>query len=189
MGSWSARRPEGVTARDWFRAEILGDDARYELVDFSTCAFNMYAAVRDHREPRWIFGVTVLVQYTRDGEITWKTIDEFHGPADDRCPQRVLNALTPLDEYPVDDHRHNHEWASDWRRRCQERQTRLARARKVKPGDIVRFARPLQFTDGTSHDTFEFVRRNDFRIPGTYSRYRISNWRETTFTYVDPHAA
>jgi hypothetical protein len=56
------------------------------------------------------------------------------------------------------------------------------RARTVRPGTCVRFARPLRFGDGEERDTFIFKTRSTFGAPGTDCLYRIPRWR-TDYDY------
>ncbi|WP_431921344.1 DUF6927 domain-containing protein [Nonomuraea jabiensis] len=77
--------------------------------------------------------------------------------------------------------------ARRWRERCRANAERQARARTVRAGTCVRFAKPLLFGDGQERDTFVFVARSTFRANDSDLRFRIPNWR-TAYSYevVDP---
>jgi hypothetical protein len=64
----------------------------------------------------------------RDGVLYTKPISEDMGPAEDRCPERILDQLTE----PSNQH------AREWRQRCR---ARLARPRP-RQGQTVIFVRP-----------------------------------------------
>jgi len=72
--------------------------------------------------------------------------------------------------------------ARTWRARCRELADRRARAAKVKPGQLVRFARPIRFTSGAELDTLALVGRDTFENAG--SRYRVTGWRTMAWELV-----
>ena len=62
--------------------------------------------------------------------------------------------------------------------------TRKAAKPKVKPGDTVRFAEPITFTDGSEGDTFTLEGRSTFRLPGGWGRVRITKWKDRDYELV-----
>jgi hypothetical protein len=101
----------------------------------------IFAAVRSAEGDR-VFGLVLLAERS-EGVLFTKPIAEDMGPAEDFCPERILDLLTE----PSNDN------AAQWRERCR---ARLAQGRP-KPGDAVAFASPLKFVDGTEHRCFTFV--------------------------------
>ena len=73
--------------------------------------------------------------------------------------------------------------AREWRAECRQAAERAALARTVKPGTLVKFARPIRFQSGAELDTFVFEARNTFRGAGPqyWGRYRLTGWRHGTF--------
>jgi hypothetical protein len=85
--------------------------------------------------------VSVIVALTTKcgHEFSVKILDESVGPADDRCPRRILDQLgTPPNE-----------WAAQWRQRCHHRRATASKT-TLKAGDVIRFAAPINSPTGTS---------------------------------------
>lgn len=200
MGWTGQHREPGKTDREFFEAEFCGD-GRNEILACATVAngggseYNavFYAAVRTVADGD-VWGLVVLVHRRRaDGEgdawfnFHYKSMSETTGPNEARCPARILDLLSPL---PECDHGaavgtlcgtcSAREWRADSRKAADQQ----ARARKVKPGTVVRFPRPVKFQSGAELATFIFEARNTFRggESGYYgSRYRITGWRQMQF--------
>lgn len=150
----------------------------YRVLDYSMVALSeVYMAVETIGTGEVWAGVAI-VHMTRGGsetypEVTYKDMSESMGPGIDRCPARILDALTPTTDTD----------AIEWRARCR---ARLARP-KVAPGSRVRFARPMTFTNGDAGDLFELVKGSTFRRLDAdgyrYSTlYKITSWRESAHT-------
>jgi hypothetical protein len=79
-----------------------------------------YAAYRRPIAPTWpevVLADVVLLGYSRDHLNTgYKIVPETWGPTEDRCPQRIIDQLTPLDDLP---NYQGIEWAGQWRDRCE----------------------------------------------------------------------
>jgi hypothetical protein len=214
-----------------------------EILDCATVGSVFYAAVRK-KDSGEVWALVVLI--CRSGDYfncTYKEMSDRSGPVEDRCPVRIVDLLTPLQEcshdreycrlciaeitpadgqwlsharpgqrpevggarcysgYPGDAKAPDggapfHEpggtascstcWARDWRDRCRanaEREKRArTRARTVRPGTCVRFARPMRFGNSEERDTFIFETRSTFRAPNSDRRYRIPRWR-TDYDY------
>lgn len=113
--------------------------------------------------------VIVALTEKRGHEFSVKILDESVGPADDRCPRRILDRLgTPPNE-----------WAAQWRQRCHDRRARAGRA-VLRPGNVIRFAAPIKFTHGHEFQTFQFVERSTFKADGASTLVTITRWRERT---------
>lgn len=54
---------------------------------------------------------------------------------------------------------------------------------KVQPGDTIRFAVPLKFTNGAETDTFTFIERTTFRSESG-GLYRITRWKDRDYEVV-----
>lgn len=182
MGWTSYHRKKGETDREHLQRELCGD--YLQIVECATVTDHeyrvFYAAVRYVQDRGIIkaghtFGLVVLQQWVRgDYNYCRKEIDESMGPGYCDAPAKVLDALSPLDP---DDKR---PYAAEWRAKCRERLAAKAAAPKVTPGTRVRFAHPMQFTDGVERDTFTFLERSTFRSDDGL-RVRITSWRKRAF--------
>jgi len=127
-------------------------------------------------EKREVVGVVCQLRHVpraKDGyNFGYKDMDETVGPCEFRCPATILALLTPT----------THEYALDWRKRCQERIDKRAKAPSVKAGDWVKFASPITFRGGETLDTLQWVKGSTFKR--YYGLYRISNWRENEYQNI-----
>lgn len=178
MGWTCYHRPRGTSNLDWLRSEIGKPDFG-TILDAATVGGTIYAAWRlgpAHGDDNGrIVGLVVLTRWDSRSEYNFchKDMTETMGPCEDRCPARILDLLDPTTD----------EYALEWRQRCRDRLAKRADAAKVRPGQVVRFARPLEFANGENLDTFTFQKGSTFR--GTYGGlYRIRNWRERTYEVV-----
>ena len=200
MGWTGQHREPGKTDREFFEAEFCSD-GRNEILACATVAgggeYNavFYAAVRTVATGD-VWGLVVLVMRARadgDGDawfnFHYKDMSETMGPAEARCPARILDLLSPL---PECDHGGAGTYcgtcyAREWREDSRKAADRQAAARKVKPGTVVRFPHPVKFASGAELATFVFESRNTFRgaESGYYGgRYRITGWRQMQFEVV-----
>lgn len=177
MGWTSYHRVPGESDRDHLTRELLRfgleeGPSKYEFVDTATVATTFYAAVRN-RENGEVCGLVVLQQRQRGYHNYFrKEIDETMGPAEDRCPDRILDLLSPTEN----------EYALDWRARCRKYNERRRTRPKVGAGAVVRFASPLRFSDGVETDEFRLVGRSTFVRVLDGRRVRIPSWRERAYT-------
>src|ERR1039458_5047185 len=84
----------------------LGADFAARVIDTVRYGTVIYAAVRS-RDGSDVFGLVLLAE-RRDGILYTKPISEDMGPAEDRCPARILDLLTAP----------SNDWARAWRERC-----------------------------------------------------------------------
>ncbi len=165
---WTAGHLQGpFTARAAIEFN-LGTDFAARVIDTARYGQVIYAAVRSS-DGQEVFGLVLLAE-RRDGVLYTKAISEDMGPAEDRCPARILDQLTE----PSNEH------AGEWRRRCRHR---LARPRP-RQGQKVVFGKPLEFTNGDAHCTLTFQGGSRFRSADGTS-YHIRSWRELDYS-VEP---
>ena len=81
-----------------------------------------YAAVRvtDKRTLDTVVTAAVVKTKRRNGELSYKAMDETMGPCEANCPGSILKLLTPTDS----------QYANDWRRKCE------ANAKRPKLSDL-----------------------------------------------------
>jgi hypothetical protein len=125
MGWTAGHLHRPFTARTAIEFE-LGAEFAARVIDTVRYGQVIYAAVRSN-DGQEVFGL-VLLAARRDGVLYTKPISEDMGPAEDHCPERILDQLTE----PSNQH------AREWRQRCR---ARLARPRP-RQGQTVIFVRP-----------------------------------------------
>jgi hypothetical protein len=187
MGWTFQNRVRGTTDREFFQ-DLMG--TRLRIVQCATVnprseggAF--YAAVENTEGPEqgkvWAF--VALVRWTGGFyNFGYKDMAETWGPVAE-APARVLDALTPLPECAGCRPLRQYDYCStcaarEWRADSRALADSRARAARVKPGQVVKFARPITFTGGAELDTLTFEQRDTFRANGL--RYRITGWRTMT---------
>lgn len=175
MGWTSLNREPGMSDRDFFAREFhLGPNERQDIVACGSANFTWYAAIRDNDTGK-VWGLVVLTRRSKGyHNFTYKDMSESVGPTEAKAPKKVLDALSPTDE----------EYALQWRASCRAFHESQATARTVKAGTVVRFAQPLEFTDGRTFDTFRFESGSVFQPVAGYGRVRITRWRQRAFEVV-----
>ncbi len=95
-----------------------------------------------------------LLQFTRDGKLGYKSMDETMLPYYYNCPRRILEVLTST----------TNASALEWRFRCYQRLEKQGGLAALKPR--VRFVTldPVRFSDRTQCSQFEVVSRRGWLI-------------------------
>jgi hypothetical protein len=154
-GPFTARRVIEFDLGAQFASRVI-DTVRYGTV--------IYAAVRSPDGER-VFGLVLLAERA-GGVLYTKPISEDMGPAEDRCPARILDLLTePSNEY-----------AREWRGRCRARIARPVPCR----GQTVLFADSIEFINGEVHRRFVYEGGSRFRVRSG-AEFHIRNWRDLPF--------
>ena len=141
-----------------------------------------YAAAQQYTETGEALAVIAIVCLVRWNPraadryvFAYKDMSENMGPCEADCPASILALLSSSD----------HPYALNWRNRCY-RNLRLA-SRKLEDGTMIRFAEPLEFTDGSKVAEFR-VRKEGRRMVLTslngYGRYRVRNLMKLAFEIV-----
>ena len=140
---WTGGQLQGpFTARAAIEFD-LGADFAARVIDTVRYGTVIYAAVRS-REGDEVFGLVLLAE-RRGGILYTKPISEDMGPAEDRCPARILDLLT--DRATIGRANGVSAAAPAWPSRVR------ARVRQSPS------PRPLTFTNGETHSTFTYQRR------------------------------
>lgn len=186
MGASSMHRDAGMTTHEFLEKELCGE----------TCGRFLASGIRntgDFEWPStfyaaWELGdghgvdagkVTALVCYFRYGgggyfNFTYKAWTESALP-DHEAPLKVLALLTETDD----------ENELLWRERCRAWNAKRAAKPKVRTGDTIVFATPIEFENGDTIDTFVKQKGDNFKAVadfGPYGNYRIRRWRDREFT-------
>jgi hypothetical protein len=150
-------------------------EQRYRVLDYAQVGWSaVYMAIETIATGEVWAGVCLVNRGRYDFAI--KELTETMGPAEDRCPIRVLDRLTPTDD----------KWASEWRARCRAYHARRASLPKLRKGDRVRFAEPMAFSNGDTLAELIFETGSTFRGPEGYGRYHVTSWRDRAFEVVRP---
>jgi hypothetical protein len=188
MGTTFQHRGRGQSDRQFFQ-DLMG--TRYTILECATMHARtedgaFYAAVQTNEGPEqgqvWAF--VALVYWTFGyHNFGYKDMEETMGPNAAECPARILDLLTPLGECSKPHPHREHDYcgtcaAREWRADCRKVADARARAAKVQPGQVIKFAKPITFASGTELDTLTFEARDTFRADGL--RYRIRGWRTMT---------
>ena len=159
MGWISTHKPKGESIAAFFERQGTtrwAPDAppRYRVIDSAlVAASTWYAAVeRVHKTTgeREVFALVVLVrmrktQYPGAFNFSYKTMSEDMGPYEARCPERILDCLTPTQNLN----------ANAWRESCRARHAQRKSAPPLAVGSVLRFAEPVSF--GTRGQATEFT--------------------------------
>lgn len=137
---WDFQHRERGTSNADLMAANLADG--YELLDSATVGGVFYGAVRDPQGD--VFAQVTLTKWVPSDWFNFgkKDMDESMGPNEARCPDRILDLLTPTTSV----------WANEWRAKCREHNARVG---KVKRGSVLLHA--------GSRYTAVNLRRNLFR--------------------------
>lgn len=183
MGWDFQHRDKGTSNADLMAANL---SEGYELLDSATVGGVFYGAVRDPQGH--VFAAVTLTKWVPSDWFNFgkKDMDEAMGPNEARCPDRILDMLTPTDvlygvpEYETETTstgtylrgKNPAAWAADWRARCRKYNQRVG---KVKRGTVIEHA-------GTKYTAVD-LRRNLFR--GEFGTlYRFPHWRSVAFEVV-----
>ncbi len=157
MGSTGLYRPPGLTDRAFFESEFPNMlKANGRILACTTMPTSgewsrvFYAAVRyndDQPNAGQVFALVVLMQRA-GGTFYYKEMDDTMGPAEDSCPDNILDLLTPTDS----------QWSNEWRERCRKYNATKAAAGKVTPGQVVTFTEPFEFTNGMKINAFRYAK-------------------------------
>lgn len=167
--------------REYLDNQLTHEDAehRSRVLRSSITRRVYYAAVELVRLPageREVWACVCLTRYNpkaRDGDIFgYKDMEESMGPYHYDCPAAILDLLTPT----------NNQNALAWRAKCREaavQRRNLAAKPKPRPGQIIVFEAPLEFSNGTRFERMEVVahpwrkRGILFRALGQPGLYRV----------------
>lgn len=163
MGWTYAHKPATVSVRDYLAQEFPS----LRFLETARVGNVFYAAATEDGQD--VFGLVCLLSTGSGGVFGYKDMDETMGPLYYDCPARVLDRLSPT----------TNPEALRWRARCREQAARIAKARQVTTGSLLRFEEPLRFTDGHVSSVFQVERqgrRTTFLSARNGRRYRIPNW-------------
>lgn len=169
---WTYLPRKGRDVKDVIRDEIVGS-GRFEILDTAIVERKTaYSAVR--HPDGYVFALVTLLDYQPNSvyDIGFKDMDEGMGPVESKCPLRILELLSPVENLG-----HGIEYARAWRKSCYAHHERRAALTGMKDGDRI-------IIDGNSERVFVMRkvgqgRRTRVRWEGPYGgHYVIPGWRD-----------
>lgn len=204
MGWTFSHRAKGLSDREWFQRQgcftwSSPDCADYRVIETATVDRKVFHAVLEmnaSRRPELTpdengkvrIALVFLIKWVPNDHYNfgYKDMDEFMGPCETVCPEKILDMLSPIrpeaiaeaearfaaDEAAVAAGKARFAWrsgllhAASWREACR----RLIAVRKAtrKPGTRFKLAHPMRFTDGV--ETSELVAGELYRNQPTFRR-------------------
>lgn len=167
---WTGIHYNGFIASNKDKKEAL--DAEFgDAVIASTVVNNVYYSAMLRHDGK-IFAMVTLIQVDNSEyfNLHYKDMDESMCPLYYDCPKYIMNMLSDTE----------YDGAKEWRKRVEE--TRKKPKVTVKEGDIVRFTKPIEFTDGCTINVFKAVKYNGrFVFENNGKLYRIYKYKEKEF--------
>jgi hypothetical protein len=167
MGWTTFHKPKNVSPKQYFEKEYgFGD--RLELLAIETKSKVAYMAVRD-KDKDYVFALVYLLTYAPKSyyNFGYKDMSEFAGPNVNKCPNKILKLLTPLEEIAKKDNEDitnsSYQWAMKWRIRCQEFNSKN-KLNKIKNGFVVKLKEPLQFSSGFYYQYFQKIDKKTYAV-------------------------
>jgi hypothetical protein len=137
-----------------------------------------YMALRytDKSKPQDVWaGILMLGYNARDPyyNFGWKDMDETQGPGFHDCPEKVLDALTPV---PSRWSERTQNTAKEWRNKCRQQLAEKKNRPSIRKGSIVQLPEKVRFTNGWYEDTFKITngRRLTARGINTSAHYKLN---------------
>lgn len=178
MGWTGSQKFDNLSTKDWLVKEFTSesDTHKWELTDVSMRGNTAYGIHKVQDKATGIILAEAMIILTRkEGDwIYFKEMGETVHPYYYDAPKKLLEKLDSL--YPP-----FNDNAKAWRDACRKRSVKSKV--KLKIGDVVKFAKPMQFGALFSEDTFtyeSYVGKDAFRATnGTLCR--ITKWKQRDF--------
>lgn len=182
MGWTGSQKFDNLSTKDWLVKEFTSesDTHKWEFTDVSMKGNTAYGIYKSQDKITGIILAECLVVLTRkEGDwIYYKEMGESVHPYYYDAPKKLLDKLDAL--FPP-----CNENAKVWREACRNRSVK--NRIKLKIGDVVKFAKPMQFGALFTEDTFtyeSYLGKDSFRATnGTLCR--ITKWKQRDFTVVN----
>lgn len=181
-------RPPGLTDAEVLGKELLPPDGEFLATEtFDNAEF--YAAMRISKT-RVVGLVCVMLHFEDFFNFSYKESTEDEGPGPTRCPDHILDLLTPVEKLfliPSERAERRRKNAQDWRDECRRFNAQQRDLEHILPGATVTLDGPMDFPDGATHQVLVYQSGNEFTVPGSpASIYEIDRWRELPLTFLNP---
>ncbi|MDA8140749.1 MAG: hypothetical protein M0036_19045 [Desulfobacteraceae bacterium] len=186
MGWLYTYKPENQSVMQFFKEHFDHETAlkKGEVLDCAVVnmrtAYIAYRVTHKDTGRTFVLGVICLINYSRDRyNFGYKDMEEFCGPCEAQCPERILKQLSPLDQ--IEPHYGtSYEWACAWRERCRENIKNRKRLTELNIGNVIKFREPIKFSNGIERDTLRLAAKGRgkgsliFEDLDGYGRFRVS---------------
>ena len=154
MGWTYTARARGTSNEEWFKQQ-WGEAFAKRVVATASKNGVFYAVLEspDERlvpdaEGKTYCCIVALIRWCKDAyNFGYKDMDEFMGPCEAGCPERLLKMLSPIKDGIETS-------ARDWRARCWAAVEKSKKAVKLVDGMKVKLPAPVKFMNGSQLDTF-----------------------------------
>lgn len=171
MGWMYTSKPKNQSVMEFFKENFdhETDLKKGEVIDCATVGWTeAYLAYRvTHKQTGRMF-VIALVCLTHHSpgyyNFGYKDMDETMGPNVARCPERILNQLSPLDQIERNTTTNSYKYAQSWRQACRNRIERAKHLKKAKPGDVIEFGDIIRFVGGYQSNRFAIHTKKGQRV-------------------------
>lgn len=180
---WTTMQFHGTRAQ-FVERELNRDPAWGRVLNFAVVGTVIYIAFElgeKHGEGKGnVIALIYLTKKYRDHyNFGYKDMEETCGPNETKCPKRILDLLTPLDELYKEESC-GKKWAGEWREACRKY---LEAAKTPKPkiteGVTVKMNEPLKFKNGWQEQYFVNKKGNlwESRNYGFLTRFRVHRFK------------
>jgi hypothetical protein len=149
------------TKKEFLESEFNREPNWGTIIDSSIVGSTIYAAVKlgsNHGERAGLITALIIMTSNNKKEhynFGYKDMTEGCGPHFYKCPKRIINLLSPVDDlYDADSSAR--EYATNWRNKCTDK-PKLA---KIPFGAIIKTKEPLRFSDGIKYSYFKHIFKN-----------------------------
>lgn len=175
---WTYTNKGSQTTKEFFEKEFnyeKPDGKSGKIIRFSATWTTAYMAyeIKTPGQERQVIAIVCLIRHVPNASdgytFGYKDMTEDMGPYENKCPKTILDLLTPTTS----------QYAIDWRKRCQDRIDKRAKAPKVKAGDYVQFKEAIRFRGGAELTILQWLKGSTFKW--YYDYYRLPNWKEREY--------
>jgi hypothetical protein len=184
MGWWGNHKPKNMSFKEWAtkKYSFESDDVKHVVLDAAMVNFTQGYLACERTEKStgktYVYAMVLLIQWVNNPfeNMMVKEIDETMGPCYYKCPERILNLLSPADEiseYP-DAQKYINEWRADVKRYIAN----CKRWKKVQVGNVVTFEHGFSF-GGKTLTTFRLSNKKRLHFePLENSIYNVVHIRK-----------
>jgi hypothetical protein len=179
MGWTGVHKPSYLKKKYFLESELFGmSGQKHSVLQHSTKGSVHYMAVRNN-QTNDVFAMVVLTSENNKEyyNFYYKEMDETCSPCYYDAPASLLGKLTPTES----------EYATQWRSECWKKinEGKVKKKVKVENGNIIRFSKPIEFTNHEVLDTFT-VRKygKKTRFLDGMCQYSISGWQNREYEII-----
>lgn len=143
MGAYGLWKEPKEPFKKFFTRELGGENEHFKITVLDCAVVNMrtaYLAISrldKGTNKNVVYAEVILLYYKRndpDENLIYRPMDEFDGPNEAECPERILNRLSPLGDFSDILSEQRIEWAKRWREDCKARIEANKEAKKREIG-------------------------------------------------------